>query len=168
MVKSGLLRFCLIAYVLSLPTWAADFRKVEPVAPPALTARDLNGLDQDLSALKGKVVLVNFWASWCPPCRKEMPSIQRLERNMAGKPFGILSVDSGESREEAEAFLKSMPVGFTILLDPDSEEARRWKVYAMPTSFLIDKLGKVRYILSGGTEWDSGDGLKLIQQLLAE
>ncbi|MGA7178208.1 MAG: TlpA disulfide reductase family protein [Thiobacillaceae bacterium] len=145
-----------------------EFRKMEPVAPPALATRDLNGMAHDLSAYKGRVVLVNFWASWCPPCRKEMPSMQRLMQKMADKPFTILAMDTGESREEAEAFLKSMPVDFPVLLDPESIVAKHWKVFAMPTSFLVDKLGRIRYVLPGGTEWDDGDGIKLILEMLNE
>ena len=167
-MMARLLGCCLMMFALTTPAWAVGFRKVEPVDPPALAMKDLSGRDHDLSAYKGRVVLVNFWASWCPPCRKEMPSMQRLLQKMADKPFAILAVDTGESREEAEAFLKNMPVGFPVLLDPESIEAKRWKVFAMPTSFLIDKRGQVRYLLPGGTEWDDGEGLKLIGEILAE
>lgn len=161
MIVGGLIAF-------AIPVWSAEFRKVDAVVPPALTMQDMRGVDHDLSNYKGQVVLVNFWASWCPPCRKEMPSIQRLMQKMAGRPFVILAIDSGESREEADAYLKEMPVNFPILLDPESEEAKSWKVFAMPTSFLVDEHGRVRYVLSGGTEWDDGDGWRLIQELLSE
>jgi len=97
-----------------------------------------------------------------------MPSLQRLVRKMAGKPFVILAIDSGESREEAGAFLKEMPIDFPILPDPESGEVKRWKVFAMPTSFLVDKHGRVRYVLPGGTDWDDGEGLRLILELLSE
>lgn len=166
-MMSRLIEGCLIL-ALAMPAWAAEFRKLEPVAPPALAMKDLSGREHALSAYQGQVVLVNFWASWCPPCRKEMPSLQRLTQKMAGKPFVILAVDSGESMEEAAAFLKGMVVDFPILPDPDGMEVKRWKVFAMPTSFLIDKRGQVRYALPGGTEWDDGEGLKLIGELLAE
>ena len=158
----------LIVFAFAIPVWSAEFRKVDAVVPPALTMQDMRGVDHDLSNYKGQVVLVNFWASWCPPCRKEMPSIQRLMQKMAGGPFVILAIDSGESREEADAYLKGMPVDFLILLDPESKEAKSWKVFAMPTSFLVDKHGRIRYVLPSGTEWDDGDGWRLIQELLTE
>jgi thiol-disulfide isomerase/thioredoxin len=155
-------------WVLAFPARAAEFRKLEPVVPPVLATTDLSGGKHDLAAYKGQVVLVNFWASWCPPCRMEMPSMQRLMQKTAGKSFVILAVDSGESTDEAEPFLGEIRPNFPILIDPESEIARRWKVYAMPTSFLVDKQGRVRYVLPGGTEWDEGDGWRLIQELLAE
>jgi thiol-disulfide isomerase/thioredoxin len=158
----------LIASVLPFPVGAVEFRKLEAKPPPLLATLDINGSKRDLASYKGQVVLVNFWASWCPPCRKEMPSMQRLMQKLAGKPFVILAMDSGENREEAEPFLKELRLDFPILFDPESEIAKRWRVFAMPTSFLIDKQGLVRYVLPGGTEWDEGDGWRLIQAMLAE
>lgn len=156
------------ACALAFPAQGAEFRKLEPMVPPVLETIDLTGSKHDLAAYKGQVVLINFWASWCPPCRKEMPSMQRLMQKTSGKSFVILAVDSGESRDEAEPFLKEMRPDFPILLDPESEMARRWKVFAMPTSFLIDKQGRIRYVLPGATEWDESDSWRLIQELLAE
>ena len=147
---------------------AGGFRKLDPVAPPDLALNALAGDSQNLNDCKGKVVLVNFWASWCPPCRREMPSMQRLKERMSGRPFVILGVDSAEQREEVEDFLKTVKVDFPILLDPDSVATRRWKVFALPTSFLVDRNGKVRYSISGPTEWDEGEALKLIESLLQE
>ncbi|HYP68512.1 MAG TPA: TlpA disulfide reductase family protein [Thiobacillaceae bacterium] len=157
-----------LACVLAFPAWATDFRKLDPRVAPVLAAIDPEGGKHDLATYKGRVVLINFWASWCPPCRKEMPSMQRLMQRLGGKSFVILAVDSGESRAESESFLKEIRPDFPILLDPDSEAARRWKVFAMPTSFLVDKQGRVRYALAGATEWDEGDGWLLIQEMLAE
>jgi thiol-disulfide isomerase/thioredoxin len=160
--------FLLAWMVLATPAWAVDFRKLEPIAAPALVGSDLKGFQQNLAAYKGRVVLVNFWATWCPPCREEMPSLQRLAKGMAGKPFLILAVNSGDSSADVAAFFRAMPAGFPVLLDPDSGVTKRWKVFAMPTSFLIDKQGRVRYALPGGAEWDGGDALKHIQDLMSE
>jgi thiol-disulfide isomerase/thioredoxin len=158
----------MLACVLTFPTQGAEFRILEPAAPPALATRDMNGREHDLANYKGQVVLINFWASWCPPCRKEMPSMQRLLQKMSGKSFVILAVDTGESRDEAEPLLKEMRPDFPILLDAEGKLAKRWNVFAMPTSFLVDKRGRVRYVLPGATEWDADDGWRLIQELLAE
>jgi thiol-disulfide isomerase/thioredoxin len=145
---------------------AAEFIKVEPAAPPSLVLKDLKGKSYNLAAHKGKVVLVNFWATWCPPCIEEMPSMQRLKEKMAGRPFVMLGVNSGEPRTDVDEFLKRIKVDFTILLDSDSSVTRRWKVFGLPTSFLVDRQGKVRYTLTGTTEWDSKDSVALIEGLL--
>jgi thiol-disulfide isomerase/thioredoxin len=147
---------------------SASFRTLTPSAPPSLALPDLSGTAHDIAQYQGKVVLVNFWAAWCPPCRREMPSMQRLKEKMSGRPFVILGVDSAEEREEVVAFLRLVKVDFPILLDPDSATTRRWKVFALPTSFLIDRNGKVRYSIAGPTEWDEGEALALIDSLLHE
>jgi thiol-disulfide isomerase/thioredoxin len=147
---------------------AGGFKKLDPVPSPPLVLQDLAGVERNLQDFKDKVVLVNFWATWCPPCRREMPSMQRLKEKMAGRQFLILGVDSAEQREEVMAFLEMVKVGFPILLDQDSSATRRWKVYALPTSFIIDRKGKVRHSLSGPTEWDEGEAVQLIESLLHE
>jgi thiol-disulfide isomerase/thioredoxin len=167
-VKTTLQAFLVLAYALAFPAQGAEFRKLEPTVPPVLKTISPTGSKLDLANFKGQVVLVNFWASWCPPCRSEMPSMQRLMQKTVGKPLAILAVNTGESRDEAEPFLKEVHPDFPVLLDPESEVARRWKVFALPTSFLVDKRGRIRYVLPGATEWDEGDGWRLIQEMLAE
>ncbi len=157
---------CLVLALLALSAQAAEFIKADGVAPPALALKDAEGQLHRLDAYRGKVVLVNFWAGWCPPCREEMPSMQRLKEKMAGRQFAMLGVNSGESRAELEEFLQTVKVDFDILLDSDSAVTKRWKVYGLPTSFLIDRHGKVRYTLTGTTEWDKGEALALIEALL--
>ena len=147
---------------------AAEFIKVDNVAPPPLVLKDANGKSHSLDAYKDKVVLVNFWATWCPPCREEMPSMQRLKEKMAGRPFVMLGVNSGEPPADLEAFLKVVKVDFDILLDADSAATKRWKVYGLPTSFLVDRQGKVRYSLTGTTEWDGGEAVALIEGMLKQ
>ena len=167
-MKTRLVASLVFAALLAFPAKGAEFRKLEPMVPPVLEAVDLTGGKHDLAAYKGRVVLINFWASWCPPCREEMPSMQRLMQKMSGKSFVILAVDTGEPSDEAEPFLKEIHPDFSILLDPEGEMAKRWKVFAMPTSFLVDKQGRIRYVLAGAAEWDEGDGWRLIQKMLAE
>lgn len=145
---------------------AAEFIKLDKVAPPPLVLKDRNGNMHRLADYRGKVVLVNFWATWCPPCREEMPSLQRLKEKMAGRPFVMLGVNSGEPPADLEEFLKLVRVDFDILLDSDSAVTRRWKVFGLPTSFLVDRQGQVRYSLTGTTEWDGGDAVMRIEELL--
>ncbi|MEQ1592482.1 MAG: TlpA disulfide reductase family protein [Thiobacillaceae bacterium] len=150
------------------PIWAASFQTHEPVPAPSLLAQDNAHTEKTLSDYRGQVVLVNFWATWCPPCRAEMPSMERLRQKMAGRPLVILGVNSGESTDEVNAFLPGMKIEFPVLLDSSSANARRWKVFALPTSFLVDAEGRVRYSLSGAVEWDSDEALERIEMLLAE
>ncbi len=163
---------CVVLAVLMLgegsPIWAASFQTHEPAPAPSLLVRDIAHTERTLSNYRGQVVLVNFWATWCPPCRAEMPSMERLRQKMAGRPLVILGVNSGESPDEVNDFLTGMKIEFPILLDLDSANARRWKVFALPTSFLVDAEGRVRYSLAGAVEWDSDEALERIEKLLAE
>lgn len=147
---------------------AAGFEARASAPAPALEAQDLKGMPKTLADYRGKVVLLNFWASWCPPCLREMPSMERLRQKMAGRPLEIVALDSAETAAEVSAYLSKMQLGFPILLDPEGSNTRRWKVFALPTSFLLDAEGKVRYVLTGPTEWDEGEALQVIELLLAE
>lgn len=147
---------------------AAGFEARPATAAPELHARDLNGAPRTLADYRGKVVVLNFWASWCPPCLREMPSLERLREKMAGRPLEIVALDSAETADEVKAYLARMQLGFPVLLDPDGSNTRRWKVFALPTTFLLDAEGRVRYVLTGPTEWDEGEALQVIESLLLE
>jgi len=147
---------------------AAGFEARASTPAPALEAQDLKGAPKTLASYRGKVVLLNFWASWCPPCLREMPSLERLRVKMAGRPLEIVALDSAETVEDVNAYLSRMKLGFPILLDPEGSNTRRWKVFALPTSFLLDAEGKVRYVLTGPTEWDEGEALQVIESMLVE
>ena len=129
---------------------------------------DLAGKSHTLSAYKGKVVLLNFWASWCPPCVHEMPSMARLKSHYANQNFEILAVNLGEDSHEIKHFLEAHPVNFPVLLDSQAEAVKAWQVFAYPSSFLVDKKGEIRFALFGATEWDAATHLKIIDALLAE
>lgn len=136
---------------------------------PGLALSDLNGKLQRLSSLKGKVVLVNFWASWCPPCVHEMPSMQKLKVKFNAKGFEVLAVNMAEPINVVTDFLANkVKVNFTILLDKYGEALRRWQVYAFPSSYLIDKKGKIRYAVFGAIDWMDNDVQIKVKQLLNE
>lgn len=169
-MSSGLilryLPMLLIGLSLAAPSaWAATFRKLDPAMPPPLVLKDINGGNHDLANYRGKVILVNFWASWCPPCREEMPSMRRLKQKLDGKPFAILAVASGEEAQDSIAFLDIINVNFDVLPDPDAVVTKRWKVYGLPTSFLIGPDGQLRYALTGPAEWDEQETMQLIESL---
>lgn len=141
--------------------------KGNPV-PPDLTLNTLKGPQTRLTDYLGKVVLVNFWASWCPPCVHEMPSMQRLQNHFKDK-FIILGVNMAEDKTVINHFLKTkINVQFPILLDSDGAALKRWQVFAFPTSYIIDKSGNIRYALFGSIEWDKPEIIKLLQQLINE
>jgi thiol-disulfide isomerase/thioredoxin len=162
----------LIAVFLSLclfgPALAGDLKDLpaKPAAPLALPA--LSGGKLDLEKLRGKVVLVNFWATWCPPCRKEMPSMMRLAQHFAGRPFAIVGVNAGDSADDIRAFMQKVPVTFPIALDESGAALNPWQVFAFPTSYVLDKKGRVRMGLFGSIDWDTPETKARIEALLDE
>jgi len=159
---------CAMSLLLTGGVGAAGFEARAAAPAPELKAQDLVGAPKNLADYRGKVVLLNFWASWCPPCLREMPSMERLRMKMAGRPLEIVALDSAETPDEVSAYLSRMKLGFPVLLDPDGSNTRRWKVFALPTTFLLDGAGRVRYVLTGPTEWDEGEALQVIELLLGE
>jgi len=159
---------CAMSLLLTGGAQAAGFEARAATPAPELKAQDLARATKTLADYRGKVVLLNFWASWCPPCLREMPSMERLRLKMAGRPLAIVALDSAETAEEVNGFLSRMKLGFPILLDPDGSNTKRWKVFALPTTFLLDASGRVRHVLTGPTEWDEGEALEIIESLLAE
>jgi thiol-disulfide isomerase/thioredoxin len=117
---------------------------------PALVLPQING-DKDvrLSDFEGKVVYVDFWASWCGPCRQSLPLYEALNKRLPADQFQILAVNLDEQRKDAENFLKRHPVSYPVLLDPAGNSARAWTVLAMPSSYLVDSDGRLANIYIG-------------------
>ena len=161
--------FLIFSLVLSNISIAADAQlKVYKgdLQKPELVLKDLQGKRHKLKDYRGKVVLVQFWATYCTPCRVEMPSMNRMQKKLKTKPFKILAVNMAEEAAEVNAFVKEVRPEFTILLDTEGENINRWKVFAAPASFVIDKQGDIRFTLYGGVEWDSEVIIKKIEQLM--
>jgi thiol-disulfide isomerase/thioredoxin len=136
-------------------------------APP-LRLPDLDGKVTDLRDLVGQVVLVNFWATWCPPCVEEIPSLERLKTLREQQGLAVVTVDVGEEPAEIREFLADKPVSFPVLLDPDALAFAGWNVYAFPTTFLLDRQHRIRYAVFGALHWDSPEVLRTVDQLLGE
>jgi thiol-disulfide isomerase/thioredoxin len=148
---------------------ADNLRLIEgwPLAPP-LKLSTIDGGVIDLKMRRGEVVLLNFWATWCPPCVKEIPSLGRLAKRLSTHPFSVISVDVGEKDQLVRDFLREVPAAFPVLLDPEGTTVDAWKIRAFPTSFVIDREGRLRYGYFGGLEWDDEAVVALIEGLLAE
>lgn len=158
-----------LAFACAAGTAQGGELKAIPIKPaPALTLPTLDGGTIRLEQLRGRVVLVNFWAVWCPPCRKEMPSMARLAEQLGQRPFSILAVNVGESPDDIRAFLKQVPVNFPILLDTEGERLKPWQVFAFPTSYVVDKRGRLRLGLFGSIEWDDPETVAKLETLLNE
>jgi len=129
---------------------------------PDFVLKDTKGKTWHLSELKGKVVFVNFWATWCPPCRAEMPSMQELVQSVPPDKFQMLAILSNDQAEVADKFTAS--IGFTspVLLDPDSQTAKVYGITGVPESFIVDKEGILREVVVGGMPWSSPEARQML------
>ncbi len=128
-------------------------RMSDPIPPP-LVLLDLAGKRHSLEDYRGKVVLVNFFGTWCPPCLQEMPSLLVLASAWSDHPFVVLAVDVGDSPARLRQIFGEQRAAFTILLDSRQTAARSWGALAFPTSFVLDPEGRIRYAVEGAVEWD--------------
>ncbi len=118
-------------------------------AAPDFTLKSLSGENFKLSELRGEVVMVNFWASWCGPCRQEMPLLEQLYKRYQPMGFTILGINVEEDTGAAKKVLQELPVSFPILFDQENKISERYQVSAMPSTFLLDRDGKLRYLHKG-------------------
>jgi thiol-disulfide isomerase/thioredoxin len=151
-----------------LPPLSHSLTTLRAKPAPALRLKGLDGQMHALAQLRGKVVLVNFWATWCPPCRREMPSMERLSRTLDGEPFAVLAVDVGEDTDTIDAFTSQLDttLHFPVLLDSKSRALQAWKVAGLPTTFLVDKRGRIVGSAIGGREFDHPELVRAIRALL--
>jgi len=122
-------------------------------ATPPLELAALDGSRHRLADYRGRVVLVNFWATWCGPCRAEMPGIEQLRRSLAQDPFTVLAVNVGEDSETVGAFADRVAMGFPLLLDRDAGTARAWGARVLPMTYVIGPEGRIRYRAVGERDW---------------
>jgi thiol-disulfide isomerase/thioredoxin len=129
---------------------------------------DFSDRTRSLADYRGKVVLVNFWASWCPPCIYEMPELTRLKQQMADKPFEIIAINVGEKKYRVRKFTRLVNFELPVLLDTSNKAFNDWGVRTLPTSFLVGADGRVRHKIRGNPGWEQQETLSLIEQLIAE
>jgi len=133
---------------------------------PDFTLRDVNGRTVTLASLKGKVILLNFWATWCPPCKAEMPSMNKLYNEIKAKGFEVVAVSTDNGFSPVKEFLAKTHLDFTVLFDEQKVVAREYKVFSMPTTFLIDRNGFIVEKFYGEYEWTDPEVRKQIEKLL--
>jgi cytochrome c biogenesis protein CcmG, thiol:disulfide interchange protein DsbE len=165
-LAAGVFSFLMLA--CGLVHAEAEIRPWKGGATPALKLRDLQDKSVDLAAMKGRVVLVNFWATWCEPCRDEMPALERLRAKLKGRSFELVTVNFGESDATVTRFLAKLNVSLPVLLDPVKEAADAWKVRGLPMTFLIDAGGATRYWSFGEQDWSQGEPFRVVESLVNE
>ena len=145
---------------------AQELRPWSGGATPPLALHDLDGKQHRLQDYRGKVVLVNFWATWCEPCREEMPSMNRLRALLAGQPFAVLAVNLAEPESRIRRFMEQVPLDFAVLLDRDTKVAKTWQARILPASFVVGPDGRVRYAALGEIDWMQERVRNAIQEML--
>ena len=170
-----------VAAAVVLFAWANRDR-LRPVVPggkaPEFSVLTLDGNPRSLDDYEDKVLLVNIWATWCPPCREEMPSMQRLYEEVDDEDFEILAISIDAPFGESDAFGREggnlqahaevMGLSFTILHDPSGEVQQTFQTTGVPESFVIDRDGVIIKKVAGATDWHAPENVRLIQRLLEE
>lgn len=133
---------------------------------PDFTLKDINNKPFNLSSLRGKVVILNFWATWCPPCRAEMPSLNNLYREFRNKGLEVVAISTDRYSSIIKDYISKNPIDFTVLIDTDNKVSRQFKVFSIPTTFLIDRNGIIIERYLGEENWASPEIKKKIKEAL--
>jgi peroxiredoxin len=141
-------------------------RPAEPIDAWDLELPDLTGQTVRIRDLRGQVVLLNFWATWCAPCRDEMPALEVLARELGPRGLAVLGVNYKESRRQVQAFVREQKLSFPVLLDEAGEVAKRYQVFALPVTVLVNRQGKVAGTVLGMRDWVAPDARAYLDRLL--
>jgi peroxiredoxin len=167
-----LVRFIPLLAVLSLlpalaHAEASDLLSPIPDRPeaPEFELQGPNGEAYKLSQWRGQPVIVNFWATWCPPCRAEMPSMQRAWEQLRGDGVQLIAINVGEEAGQINSFLSQVPVDFPLPMDTDMRVSQAWPMRGLPTTFVVDPKGRIAYKAQGEREWDDPTLLDLVRAL---
>ncbi|MFW6138717.1 MAG: TlpA disulfide reductase family protein [Spirochaetota bacterium] len=170
----GMVLFLLVAAgALSLAAQDKDYfselgiySPSEEIIPYDFTAESITGKRVSLSEFKGKVVFLNFWATWCPPCKSEIKDIQTLYTTLKDEKFTVMAVDVQEGAQTVRSFMKDMKADFPVYLDPEGEIAMRYQIRGLPTTFLLGADGKIAGMAVGPRQWGSETSIKLMRSLM--
>lgn len=133
--------------------------------PLAINLKDVNGDTVVKKDYTGQVTVVNFWATWCPPCVQEIPSLNRLKTKMSKFPFELISINYAEDTQTIKDFMKEVNVEFPVLLDQEGKFAQQWNVITYPSTFVIDPQGKIKYGVNAAIEWDEPEFIRTLEAL---
>jgi peroxiredoxin len=150
--------------MLALPVWAG----AADVQAPAFTLQSVDGKTVSLAQFKGDVVMINFWASWCGPCRQEMPLLDSIYKQYKDMGFVLLGVNVEPDAHSANAWLSKTPVSYPILYDPKSQVSQLYQVQAMPTTVIVDRQGIVRFVHNGYVPGDENQYMNSIRALIVQ
>ena len=167
-ISTCLTLLVLTCLLLPLTGISGELSPYEETDSPGFSLADLKGKTHSLPDYHGKVILVNFWASWCPPCIYEMPELTRLKQQLSDKPFDILAINVGEKKYKVRKFTQLINFELPVLLDTHNDTFKNWGVKTLPTSFLIDADGQIRYWVRGNPGWEHEDTLSAIDKLITE
>lgn len=142
--------------------------RLDSYSAPTLQISDIDGVAYDLQDDKGALVFVHFWASWCGPCRKEMPAIQRMAEILEPEGIKIALINTAEDEDTVFSFLATLAPDMRALMDLDGQATEAWKPRGLPATYLVDQQGKVRYQALGGRAWDEAAYLDFLRTLMAE
>ena len=173
MAQLGLLGSSSVAQIKQTNSTDALVKSIGMTKPaltkaPDFSLRDTGGSPVSLSGKRGSLVLLSFWATWCGPCRNEMPSMETLSRNFGGQGFTILAVNQKESAAQVTRFMKTYGLNFTTPLDSDGRVNAAYRVYGIPVSYLVDRAGNVIGMKSGSRDWSTRDVVDVFRKLIAE
>lgn len=144
----------------------SGIKVIGPANPPSFTNEDKNGILHSLSDYKGSVVVLNFWATWCPPCKEEMPSLEILQAKYEGKGLKVIAMNDYEDPKKVKKFLKKNNYELLVLLDPTGKVSESYQAPFLPTTFIIDRNGIALGEVVGYHDWASVDTLKFFEELL--
>jgi len=147
------------------PVSPSEIDKLEKNKAPDFSLKDLNGRNVTLSSLKGKVILLNFWATWCPPCISEMPVFNRLYKEMRARGLEVVAISADRSEGYVRDYVSKHGLDFRVLYDGDHTVTKQYKVFSMPTTFLIDKKGVIVEKFFGEYDWTDQEIKKKIEKL---
>lgn len=168
-----IITFCLAFFIsfqcaAELPTPPKGIRYYQIGAAENFTLPDIDGETITLSDSKGKWVFLHFWASWCGPCKKEMPTINKLAAKINADKLDIIMINTAENEDTIFTFLAEIEMDVPAYMDRDGAVTEHWKPRGLPTTFLIDKTGHVRYQAIGGREWHTPAYIDFLNKLITE
>ena len=166
-MKVSVMLFALISSLSVLSAYGEQ--SITPISvkvpAPEFELVDMDGTKHKLGDYRGGPVIVSFWATWCPPCRKELPSMNRAWKKVKDEGIHMLAVNVGEDEDTIFAFTGNYPIDFTVLLDESGEIINQWPIKGLPTTFVLDPEGRIAYRAIGGREWDDEKLLDIVRAL---